>query len=184
MLTAGARALARHATVRAWRDRRRAGRGRPRPAARRGDRGRGRANGQNPAVAVAREASLDAREEHAGRAAVGARREEPEPVPTRDEQREPDQGATGARALLSGPERRQEQAAGVNGCREPEHDQAAGITAAELAQRASSGNHLLDVPAADLERWLLTRGLAARNPSGLLVPTALGVELGGALGPR
>jgi hypothetical protein len=38
-----------------------------------------------------------------------------------------------------------------------------------------------DVSAEELEAWLLGAGLAARTPSGLLTPTALGVELGGAL---
>lgn len=61
------------------------------------------------------------------------------------------------------------------------HEQAAGISAAELAQRVGNGNYLLDVTAADLEAWLLGAGLASVNSAGLLSPTALGLELSRAL---
>jgi hypothetical protein len=87
----------------------------------------------------------------------------------------------GTPALLSGPERRREQAAGVNGRPEPEHGQATGISAAELARRVGSGDRLIDLTASDLETWLIGGGLAQVTSAGLLIPTALGIELGRAL---
>jgi hypothetical protein len=72
-------------------------------------------------------------------------------------------------------------AGSANGNGSPEA--ARGIAADELARRANTGSRILDVPAQDLEAWLLDTELAVRTPAGLLVPTALGVELGKALGP-
>jgi hypothetical protein len=70
----------------------------------------------------------------------------------------------------------------VSGFREPERleEHAAGISAGELARRARArSGHTLR--ADELERWLRVGGLAARSPTGLLVPTSRGVEIAEAL---
>jgi hypothetical protein len=113
---------------------------------------------------------------HNGKAAADD--EEPEPVPSRDEQN----GGGRAGEPLRAPESRRSLAARVNGCRQPEHveERAAGISADELARRAGR-NGVLALRADELEAWLRDTGLARVTSAGLLVPTERGVEIANGL---
>jgi hypothetical protein len=71
----------------------------------------------------------------------------------------------------------------VNGCRASERveKQATGINADELAGRARrTATTVRGLSGAELESWLLECGLAELN-DGLLAPTAIAVEIAGAL---